>query len=116
MKEADREIAALAEHQFGTISRRQAAKAGLGEEAMTRRVMTGRWDRLLPGVYRLAGVPPTPHQRAIAAVLWAGEMSASSRTSAAWLLDLVPKRSGPLHITLPRGTAKHNDAVVAGRV
>ena|SRR5437870_1877999 len=115
MKEADREIAAIAELQFGTISRRQAATAGLEAEAMTRRVMTGSWVRLFPGVYRLAGVPPTPHQRAIAAVLWAGPKSALSHTSAAWLLQLAPASGGPLHVTRPESSTKLDRAVVVHR-
>jgi very-short-patch-repair endonuclease len=115
MKEADRDVAAIAAGQYGVFSRRQAAKAGLKDEAMTRRVMAGRWERLLPGVYRLAGVPPTRHQRAIAAVLWAGPKSAISFTSAEWLLKLAPARGGPWHVTRPSSSTKVDRAVVVHR-
>jgi hypothetical protein len=115
MKDADREVAAIAERQFGAVSRRQAAQAGLKEAAMTRRVVTGRWVVVLPGVYRSAGAPPTPHQRAIATVLWAGPKSALSYTSGAWLLQLVSTQSHPLHVTRPPSSTKADPAVVVHR-
>jgi len=115
MKEADREVATIAAGQYGVFSRRQAAKAGLKEEAMTRRVISGRWERRLPGVYCLAGVPPTPHQDAIAAVLWAGPESAISHTSGAWLLQLTSERSGPWHVTRTANSTKLDRAVVVHR-
>jgi hypothetical protein len=44
MNEKDREIAALAEQQFSVFARQQAFNAGLSEPAVTRRLMTGRWE------------------------------------------------------------------------
>ena len=44
MNESDRDVAALAAEQFGVFARKQAAAEGLSEEAMSRRVMTGRWE------------------------------------------------------------------------
>jgi len=114
MKEADREVATIAAGQYGVFSRRQAAKAGLKDEAMTRRVISGRWERRLPGVYCLAGVPPTPHQDAIAAVLWAGPESAISHTSGAWLLQLTSERSGPWHVTRTANSTKLDCAGILG--
>jgi hypothetical protein len=66
MNEVDVELAALAAQQFGVIGRNQASKAGLSEFAMTRRAMSGRWEEMFPGVYRLPGTVPTGRQRAMA--------------------------------------------------
>ena len=101
MKDADREVAALAATQVGAFSRRQAAQAGLSDEAMTRRVITGRWELLHPSVYRLAGAPATRQQRLMAAVLWAGLSAAISHTTGAWLLQLRAVWTVDLHLTVP---------------
>src|SRR4051794_14815939 len=101
MNEADRAIAALAAEQFGVFSRRQAAAEGLSEEAMSRRVMSGRWEGVFPSVYRLPGTTRTGRQRAMAAVLWGGDSAAISHTTAARLLRLEGTRSTALHLTLP---------------
>jgi very-short-patch-repair endonuclease len=101
MNGADRGVAALAAEQFGVFSRRQAAAEGLSEEAMSRRAMSGRWEVVFPGVYRLPGTTQTGRQRAMAAVLWGGEQSAISHTTAARLLRLDGTRSADLHLTLP---------------
>src|SRR5204862_3950002 len=82
MNDADERIAALAEMQFGVFSREQAVVAGLSERAMSRRVMSGRWVEVLPAVYRVPGAPRTGRQRAMAAVLWGGDESAISHTTA----------------------------------
>ena len=55
MNGSDRDVAALAAEQFGVFARKQAAAVGLSEEAMSRRVMSGRWEVVFPGVYRLPG-------------------------------------------------------------
>src|SRR6266851_1544988 len=62
MGTGDRACAAIAEKQFGLISRDQAIRTGMSERAIGRRLGAGRWRQVLPGVYRLAG--PTPGKRA----------------------------------------------------
>ena len=101
MKDADARVASLAEQQFGAFSRGQAAAEGLSDEAMTRRVMTGRWVEVFPAVYRLPGAGRTGRQRAMAAVLWGGDESAISHTTAGRLLRLGAVQSDELHLTLP---------------
>jgi very-short-patch-repair endonuclease/predicted transcriptional regulator of viral defense system len=75
--------------QYGVLSRAQAVKAGLSPRSVDRRLATGRWESVLPGVYRAAGVPGSWHQSVRAACLWAGDDAfASHRTAAAlWGLD-----------------------------
>jgi hypothetical protein len=89
MSVPDRLCAATANAQFGVISRQQAHAAGLSDKGILHRVATGRWQRVLPHVYRIVGAPESWHQKLMAAVLWAGEGSAISHRSAAamWGLD-----------------------------
>jgi very-short-patch-repair endonuclease len=101
MNELDAAIAAIAALQFGVVSRAQAAAAGLSEQAMSRRVMTARWEQLFPSVYRLPGTTRTGRQRAMAAVLWAGPRAAVSYSTAARLFRFDAVRSVELHLTIP---------------
>ena len=116
MNEVDAAIAATAEEQFGAFSRVQAAAAGLSEEAMSRRVMTGRWVEVLPAVYRLPGAAPTGRQRAMAAVLWGGSESAISHTTAALLLRLDAVKFDQLHLTLPQTFGRRAPGFVVHRM
>ncbi len=116
MKHVDDGVAALAERQFGVFSRSQAAGVGLSEEAMSRRVMTGRWVEVFPGVYRLPGAARTGRQRAMAAVLWGGDESAVSHTTAGRLLRFDAVRTNELHLTLPRGIGRRSRDFVLHRM
>jgi hypothetical protein len=116
MKEADREVAAIAAGQFGAFSREQADAAGLSEESMTRRVITGRWEVLHPAVYRLLGTPETRQQRLLAGTLWAGPKSAISHTTGAWLLQLQSAWSDEVHLTVPTTSSGRADGLVVHRV
>lgn len=66
-----------------------------------RRVATGRWVRVSAGVYRLAGVPVTWRQRALAGCLVGGPGAVMSHRSAAVLWGVSGFRPGPLEITVP---------------
>jgi hypothetical protein len=104
MATLDERIAGRAAQQHGAFSERQAAFSG-GTRAMIRhRVRVGRWRRLAPGVYALAGSPPTWHQRLWAAMLEAGRESVASHRSAAALLGIPGYRLGPVEVTLVRGS------------
>jgi Transcriptional regulator, AbiEi antitoxin len=59
--------------QSGVISCAQARATGLSQDAVDRRVASGRWERLHPGVYLAADHPHTDEVRMRAAVLWAGK-------------------------------------------
>jgi len=106
MKKADLAVAQIAEDQFGAFSRAQAADAGLSEYAMTRRVASGAWLPVLPGVYRLPGTPRTGRQRAMAATLWAGPDAVASYTTAARLLRLDGVRVDAVHLTILRASGR----------
>jgi len=82
---------------------------------MSRRAMRGSWDRIFPSVYRLPGATRTGRQRAMAAILWSGDGSAISHTTAARLLRYEAIRSDALHVTVPRSSGLHRDDLVVHR-
>lgn len=71
------------------LSREQALTAGLSQAALHRRVAGGRWEAVLPAVYRVTGTPSSWEQDLMAACLHGGRGSfVSHRTAAAlWRLD-----------------------------
>lgn len=100
----------LAERQYGLITRAQARRT-LSESAVDRRLASGRWTAVLPGVYRIVGAPVTGRQRAMAATLWGGDAAAISHTTAGRLLRLgVPHRD--MHLTVDRRGLHANGVTV----
>lgn len=81
----------LANRQHGAFSRAQACALGWSESQVERRLATGQWEVVLPGVYRFAGAPATGRQAAIAACLWArpGAVVSHRAAGAIWGLDGV---------------------------
>lgn len=75
----------LAERQHGVIADRQARDHGVTRSAWRHEVRTGGWERLTPQVVRRVGAPRTASQRALAAVLDAGEATLVSHLSGAAL-------------------------------
>jgi hypothetical protein len=66
---ADLEVARRAAEQHGYVHRDQLLAAGLGPKAIAYRVRIGRLHLRHRGVYAVGHVPPSPHARAMAAVL-----------------------------------------------
>ena len=85
-------VEALAEQQYGLVTRTQVAEH-VPASTIDRRLRTGRWIRIFPGVYRVAGAPVTARQRAMAVTLWAGAGAVVSHLVAARLfrLDAMPR-------------------------
>ena len=77
----------LARRQFGLISRAQALKV-LSVDGIRWRLERGEWEHLRKGVYRFRAVPSTWSQFAMGVVLAAGEQSALSHQTAAFLYKL----------------------------
>jgi hypothetical protein len=69
MREIDVVAARLARAQHGMFSRRQLIADGGSERAIDHRLQIGQWERVHPGVYRMAGAPLTWESRAMAACL-----------------------------------------------
>jgi hypothetical protein len=111
----DLAIARRAARQLGLITRPQAFELGATCDFIERRVATGRWIRVGAGVYRLAGVPVTWRQRALAACLVAGPGAVVSHRSAAVLWGLSGFRPGALEITVPAGRSGRNTLAAVHR-
>lgn len=122
MKRADREercteaqMRRIAASQQGLITRDQALRAGLSSAAVHRRISSGVWERVLPRVFRIAGVPPNGCQAALAACLWAGPQAVVSHAAAAVLWGLEGVQTRRIEITVPAGRAPSSPLVVVHR-
>jgi hypothetical protein len=98
--DADRRVAELAARQHAVIGRHQALACGMTGPTLSRRLAEGRLQRLLPGVYVVAGAPPSWHQRLLAACIAAGPAAAASHRAAARLWGLLDGEQ-PLEVTVP---------------
>jgi very-short-patch-repair endonuclease len=92
----------LARSQFGLITLAQALALGMTRRQVELRIGCGMWDRVLPAVYRVAGVPASEDQNLMAAVLWAGDGSAASGRSAGALWGLIEATGRRPEITTHR--------------
>jgi very-short-patch-repair endonuclease len=82
-------LARLAATQHGYVTRSQLLNAGLNARTIDRRLSQGRLVKRHRGVYAVGHVPPSPHARAMAAVLACGPGAALSHRSAAALWGLT---------------------------
>ncbi len=88
------------------VTRNQLLDAGFDVNAIEYRMRIGRLHRLHRGVYAVGYRPPSPHARAMAAVLACGSGAVLSHRSAAVLWEIVPRRQGPVDVTA-RGYHQH---------
>jgi hypothetical protein len=96
---SEEKVNSIAASQAGILTRRQALDAGMTEEMIKQRVSSGRWYRMKPGLYAVAGSPPHPHGLLVAAT--AALRAVVSHESAAELLDLPAVPRGRLVVTVP---------------
>lgn len=85
------------------LTRRQLIELGLDPHEVDYRRRVGRLVLLHRGVYAVGHRPPSPHARAIAAVLACGDGAVLSHRWAAALWEIGPRQSGPVDVTAPRG-------------
>ena len=108
--------AGLAAEQHGLVTLQQLKTLGLSASAVSRRVQAGSLLKVLPGVFRLAGVPRSWLQRAMAVHLWAGPTSAIAGPAAAALHQLdgwpMPSR---INVITDRSLKPPNRLVVVRR-
>ena len=106
----ERRIAEIAARQHGLVTRPQLVRAGFADTAINHRVKSGRLHRLHRGVYAVGHRPPSPHARAMAAVLACGPDAVLSHRSAAALWDLI-RWDRPIEIT-SRNARQHRGVLV----
>lgn len=88
--------------QDGVVTLRQALATGMSSTAVDRRVSSGHWRRLHPGVYLRADRQLTRAARLRAAVFAAGPGAVACGTSAAWWLGLTDRAPEVDAVTIPR--------------
>src|SRR5690349_4176884 len=91
------ELLALLSVQDGVVTHRQLHKLGFNSNAISRRLRSGVWQRLLPGVILTISGTPTRRQKLVAAWLWAGEGAAIDGTDACVWHELL----SPVHADQP---------------
>ena len=101
-RHADRRVAQKAAQQHGVFTRDQAHEAGLTDRQLRWRIENGRIERLALHTFRIAGCPPSWHQRLMAACLAAGEGAAASHRTAAAIHRFDGFRLGVIEITVPQ--------------
>jgi very-short-patch-repair endonuclease len=98
---ADRAIGALAELQYGVVTRSQLSELGLGRRAIDHRLELGRLCPIHRGVYTVGHRLLTRNGRWMAAVLACGPDAVLSHRAAAALWGI---RGGTrIEVTVPRG-------------
>jgi very-short-patch-repair endonuclease len=88
-------IAEVARRQHGLIERNQALRLGMSDDWLQRAVNVGRLERLHPGVYRVAGTPPSREQTYLAACLAGGAGAVMSHRASAAMWDLWQGQAAP---------------------
>jgi very-short-patch-repair endonuclease len=94
--------AALAEAQYGVVSRQQLLAAGHSSKQIGHRLRTGRLVQLHRGVYAVGHRRLTREGVWLAAVLASGDGAVLSHRDAAALYGLGRSNRGPVEVTTPR--------------
>jgi hypothetical protein len=102
----DERAGRIAARHHGLITTEQAARCGLTSAHITRRVRSGRWERLARGVFRITGAPATPAQATLAGVLAAGPSALASGRSALALFGLCDAPLVPEITVSPTASAR----------
>jgi hypothetical protein len=93
----------ISRRQRGVVTRQQALRSGISAGTLQRRVTTGQWQRLMPGIYAtFAGCPPPATMR-WAAVLYSGPEAMLCHRSAAEEAGLAKPGPGAVHVLIPEG-------------
>jgi len=96
------ELEELLRRQAGMISRAQLLSCGLSARTIARRVSSGGWRAVFPGVYLVAGHRYGDEARVWAAWLWGGPTSVVSGPTAAWCYGMLAEPGPVLHLAVPR--------------
>ena len=106
------ELLRLGRTQFWIVSRRQLISRGFTPSAIKHLRNTGVLVSVLPCVYRISTGPVTWEQRPMGVSLWAGDEAAISHLTAAHLQELLPRKTGPVHVTRRRSLRRRHGIVV----
>ncbi|MDT5150262.1 MAG: hypothetical protein QOI01_1995 [Mycobacterium sp.] len=86
----------------GVLTLAQANRVGISQDAVNRRVRSGRWLRCAPGVYFVDDRPFTDAARIRAAVWGLGSEAVASGLTAAWWHGVTKYAPMLVEVTVPR--------------
>ena len=104
-------MARLAARQHAVVSRNQLLVIGLSEDAIWRRVKTGRLHRVHAGVYAVGHPLLFPYTHYMAAVLACGADAVASHRSAGALHGLCRSPSGNIEVIVPRAGGRRRRGI-----
>lgn len=114
--EQERAVERLAARQYGVVSRQQVLAAGMTARMIDGRLRVGRWQAPRPGVYAMAGSPPTWEQAVLAACMAGGPAAFTSHGTALRLWGLSDRFDRTaIHLVSPPGRRIRLDGVVSHR-
>src|SRR5512145_234241 len=90
------------EDQVGFFTAAQAQQAGFSWERLSNSVKSGKFLRVIAGIYRLAQFPHSPHEDLYTAWLSTGPHSVVSHESALAFYELSDVLPSEIHIIVPR--------------
>jgi len=106
-------LAELLRKQHDVVTRRQTADCGLTDRALRYRIRPGGpWQRLLPGVYLAVTGTPTPDQRDMAGLLYAGRGSLLTAAAALRRLGLKAPRVAVVDVLVPAARRRQSTGFV----
>jgi very-short-patch-repair endonuclease len=111
----DAAIRRLARRQHNLFKYEQAIEAGFSPAAISRRVSTDSWERVLRRVYRVADTSSDRRQAALAACYWAGDGAVASHRTAGVLWELDGVREDRVEITVPPPRSPRSPLVIVHR-
>ena len=112
-KSASQVAGEIAARQYGAVSRRQLAAAGIGCSQIRTWVQLGRLHRRQPGVFAW-GRPDLGAEGELAvALLHAGPGAALASLTALWWMHLLNRRPRCIHVASPRRVSSRPGIVVS---
>src|SRR6266568_5027299 len=108
----DAQVSRLADAQYGVFSREQLCGFGVTKGMIHRRVAAGRWERMNPRVFRIAGAPESWRQSLRAATLGWGDAARVSHRAASGLWRLAGFEPGIIELTVPRSRQRAVPGIV----
>lgn len=91
-------------------------EAGLASHAIRRRIKSGKWQELFPGVYLASPIPATWELRLRAACIWAGGMTVVSGRAAGKLYGFPGLTEPLVEITTERDVRSSEHGVIVHKV
>ncbi len=100
-KEAERRLLKLSVNQFGLVTAEQCLKHGISRRVQHKRVRTGSWRRIHPGVFKIGTGAPTEAERELAALFYLGDDAVLSHFSAGRRHGLDLPSSSRIQLLVP---------------